>query len=61
MRSYIFTPKERRAIQMFLDGELPASEHLLSQVRTRMKQFKTLADDVHLYALFREAITTSST
>lgn len=61
MRSYIFTPKEKRAIEAFLEGHLPATDHLLSQVRTRMKQFARLSGDVDLYIRFRKAISTLST
>jgi len=61
LRSYVFTPKEKRAIEAFLKGSLPATDHLLSQVRTRMKQFTRLSGDVDLYVRFREAIATLST
>ena len=61
MRSYIFTPKEKRAIEAFLKGHLSATDHLLSQVRTRMKQFTRLSADVDLYVRFREAISALST
>ena len=59
MRSYIFTAKERVAIQAFLKGEIPITDHLLSQVRTRIKQFKGLRGDVEFYLRLREAETAS--
>lgn len=58
MRTYIFTTREREAIEAFLRGELRATEHLLSQLRTRMKQFTRLRSDVELYLRFREAVST---
>ena len=61
MRSYIFTPKEKRAIEAFLSGQLPVTDHLLSQVRTRMKQFTRLNSDVDLYLRLREAVSAAST
>lgn len=60
MRSYIFTAKERKTIQAFLRGEVPITDHLLSQVRTRVKQFNRLADNVDLYVRLREAVSTAS-
>jgi hypothetical protein len=52
--------KERKAVKAFLDGSLPATDHLLSQVRTRMKQFTRLSEDIDLYIRLREAMTTIS-
>jgi hypothetical protein len=60
LRSYIFTPKERRAIEAFLEGKLKVTDHLLSQVRTRLKQFTRLRNDVELYIRLREAVATVS-
>jgi hypothetical protein len=60
MRSYIFTAKEKAAVQAFLAGKLPATNHLLSQVRTRVKQFNRLREDVALYARLTEAVSTVS-
>jgi hypothetical protein len=61
MRSYIFTAKERKAIHAFLRGELPKTDHFLSQIRTRLKQFARLREDVDLYVRLSEAISTAST
>ena len=59
MRSYIFTAKERTVINAFLKGEVPFTDHLLSQIRTRVKQFRGLSGDVELYLRLREAETAS--
>ena len=61
MRAYIFTAKERKAVKAFLDGKIPITDHFLSQVRTRMKQFTVLTDDMELYVEFRKAVATDST
>lgn len=53
MRSYIFTSRERETIRMFLDGKIPVTNHLLSQIRTRVKKLKGLSGDVDLYLQLR--------
>jgi hypothetical protein len=61
MRSYIFTSKEKAAVHAFLRGELSITSHLLSQVRTRLKQFDRLREDVDLYVRLAEAVSTVPT
>jgi len=61
MRSYIFTPAERRAIRLFLEGSLKASDPKVAYIISRVKGFRDLAGDVDLYIRLREAISTAST
>jgi hypothetical protein len=60
MKSYIFSPKERRAVEAFLAGKLGITDHFLSQIRTRTKQFTRLREDVDLYIQLRKAIAAVS-
>ncbi|GEM_PF-2711228 len=55
MRSYIFTPRERRVIQAWSRGEkvnIVEIDRLLWRFRT----FRNLASDVELYLLIRERL-----
>ncbi|MCW3993784.1 MAG: hypothetical protein NWE85_04380, partial [Candidatus Bathyarchaeota archaeon] len=61
MRSYIFTPLERKRITAFLNGEVSLSEIKIKKIRFRVKTFEALNRDVDLYLRFREAISTVST
>jgi hypothetical protein len=58
MRSYIFTPRERRIAEAFLDNEIPAADSRVSQLRTRVRRFTQLPKDIKLYRRIRETITT---
>jgi hypothetical protein len=60
MRSYVFTRKEKAAIDAFLRGELPATDHFLSQIRTRLKGFSRLREDVDLYVRLAKAVSAVS-
>ncbi|UCB60934.1 MAG: hypothetical protein JSW72_02425 [Candidatus Bathyarchaeota archaeon] len=49
MRAYIFTDRERRIIQRFLSGRIMMTNRDLSKIRSRMKHFEKLKNDVFLY------------
>jgi uncharacterized membrane protein len=59
MRTYIFTNRERRIIQAFLNGEKVDSMDM-ARIRYMVRTFKTLASDVQLYLTFRKAISAAS-
>jgi len=61
MRSYIFTPLERKRIRAFLDGKVSSSDISIKKIRFRVRTFETLSGDVEIYIRFREAIATVST
>ena len=49
MRTYIFTDRERRIIQRFLSGRIRMTDIDLSKIRSRMKLFEKLKNDIFLY------------
>lgn len=49
VRTYIFTNRERQIIQGFLSGRTIITDRNLSKIRSRMKLFKRLKNDVFLY------------
>ena len=49
MRTYIFTPREREAINGFLEGTVEWNDVIFRRVRARMVEFTDLAADVRLY------------
>lgn len=49
MRTYIFTDRERRIVQRFLGGQIGITERDLSKIRSRVKLFERLKNDVFLY------------
>ncbi|UCE96198.1 MAG: hypothetical protein JSV51_00895 [Candidatus Bathyarchaeota archaeon] len=49
MRTYIFTDRERRIIQGFLSGKIEMTNRDLSKVRSRVKLFERLKNDIFLY------------
>ena len=59
MRNYIFTKRERRIVEAFLDGKIPITDRGLSQLRTRIKS-SGLAKDVDLFTRLREAVSAVS-
>jgi hypothetical protein len=61
MRTYIFTPLERRILMDWLDGRIPRSDIRVRKILSRVRLFKDLAEDVDLYLRVREAISTAST
>ena len=61
MRTYIFTPLERKRIHAFLEGKISIRDISIKKIRFRVKNFKALKGDVELYRKFREAMVTAST
>jgi hypothetical protein len=59
LRSYIFTPAERRAIQGFLDRKIGFSDPVLRRLKYRVKEFRRVAEDVELYLRFKAALAES--
>jgi len=59
MRSYIFTPLERKILRGWLEGKTTPDVRL-RKVLSRVRLFKDLAEDVALYLRVREAISTAS-
>jgi hypothetical protein len=49
MRTYIFTPLERKIIKGWLKGEISLSDIRLRKILSRVRLFKKLASDVELY------------
>jgi hypothetical protein len=49
MRTYIFTPVERKAIENFLSGKIGVSDPSIRMILSRVRTFKDLAFDVDLY------------
>jgi hypothetical protein len=48
MRSYVFTPLERRILKHWLDGGLTLKDIRLQKVLSRVRLFKVLAGDIDL-------------
>jgi hypothetical protein len=61
MRSYIFTRKEREAINGFFAGKVKLGDDIMRQIVSRLRSFNGLAGDVELYIRLREAVSTGST
>jgi len=49
MRTYIFTERERRIIQGFLNRRIRMTDRNLSKIRSRIKHFERLKNDIFLY------------
>ncbi|NIN53204.1 MAG: hypothetical protein GTO23_08635 [Nitrososphaeria archaeon] len=49
MRTYIFTDRERRMVQNFLGGRIGMTDRDLSKIRSRIKTFDRLKNDVFVY------------
>jgi hypothetical protein len=49
MKSYVFSDRERKIMKGFLSGELPANNPAVMQVKSRMKGWVLLREDVELY------------
>lgn len=49
MRAYIFTKRERRIVQGFLADKIRMTDRDLSKIRSRIKLFDRLRDDIFLY------------
>ena len=56
MRTYIFTDRERRIVQSFLGGKIGITDRGLSKIRSRIKLFSRLKDDIFLYLEFYDML-----
>lgn len=56
MRTYIFTPREREAINGFLEGKVEWNDVIFRRLRVRMRTFNDLAADVELYLGLRRRL-----
>jgi hypothetical protein len=61
MRSYIFTRKERKAINGFFAGNVRLGDDIMRQIVSRLRSFDGLSGDVDLYVRLREAVSAVST
>ncbi len=61
MRTYIFTDRERKIIQGFLSGKIRMTDIDLSKIRSRMKRFKRLKNDIFLYLELWDTVLLEST
>lgn len=61
MRSYIFTKRERQAIEDYFAGRVSLGEHFIRQIRWRLRLFETLRKDVELYRRLAESESAAST
>lgn len=56
MRTYIFTDRERRIVQSFLGDKIGITDRDLSKIRSRIKLFSRLKDDIFLYLEFYDML-----
>ncbi len=56
MRTYIFTDRERQIIQSFLNDKTRMNNRDLSKIRSRIKLFNRLRNDVFLYLEFYDSL-----
>lgn len=56
MRTYIFTDRERQVIQSFLNDKIRMNNRDLSKIRSRIKLFNRLRNDIFLYLEFYDAL-----
>ena len=61
MRTYIFTDRERRVVHSFLGGKTQMTNRDLSKIRSRIKLFDRLKNDVFLYLELWDRILLSTT
>ncbi|MCL6578646.1 MAG: hypothetical protein K6T73_04585 [Candidatus Bathyarchaeota archaeon] len=61
MRTYIFTPLERKVLQGWLDGKLTLKDIRLQKTLSRVRLFKELAEDIDLYLAVRSRLAESKT
>jgi hypothetical protein len=59
MRSYVFTDLERKVLKDWLEGKLTLKDVRLQKVLSRVRLFRTLANDVELYLRVRRRLTKS--
>jgi hypothetical protein len=60
MRTYLFTPVERKAIGNFLAGKIGPSDPSIRMILSRVRNFKDLASDVQLYVRLRESVSANT-
>jgi len=60
MRTYIFTDRERRMVQNFLGGRIGMTDRDLSKIRSRIKTFDRLKNDVFVYLELYDRILLSA-
>ena len=56
MRTYIFTDRERQIIQSFLNDKIRMNNRDLSKIRSRIKLFNRLRNDIFLYLEFYDSL-----
>jgi hypothetical protein len=56
MRSYIFTPKERKVIEGFFAGRVKLGDDIMRQIVARLRGFTDLASDIDLYLELRSRL-----
>jgi hypothetical protein len=61
MRKYIFTDRERRIVQHFLSGRTKMTDRGLGKIRSRMKLFERLKNDIFLYLELWDMVLLEST
>jgi hypothetical protein len=61
LRTYIFTDRERRIIQKFLGGKIAITDRDLSKIRSRIKLFSRLKDDIFIYLEFYDMLLLATT
>jgi hypothetical protein len=61
MRTYIFTRRERRILNRWLDGDLTLKDIRLQKVLSRVRLFKVLAGDIELYLKVRSRLAEPKT
>ena len=49
MRTYVFTERERKIIQSYLNTRIKMTDRDLSKIRSRIKCFNRLRNDIFLY------------
>jgi len=61
LRTYIFTNRERRIIQKFLGRKIGITDRDLSKIRSRIKLFSRLKDDIFIYLEFYDMLLLATT
>lgn len=66
LRTYIFTSRERRVVQSFLNAQIETTDRDLGKIRSRIKLSHRLKNDIFLYLelydrLLLDAAESSST
>ena len=61
MRTYIFTPFEKRILMEWLNNEIPSGDIRVRKILSRIKLFNNLAGNVDLYLRVRRRLAESKT